>query len=161
MLIDSSSGCHQHMPLAPSDTEPTKRAHLYGLIASWPIWWAIALITWMISNHNSSPPDSALAGTEAYGHNQPGDLAMYIGWTLTEFFWVMVTTKPWSKLHRPSGYLMAFATLIPWALFSTLISLHGGTINGIHLLGLYGLIIILGVAHSRSSKSDGVGVMTS
>ena len=68
----------------------------------------------------------------------------------------MITTKPWSKNHQSRGYLIAFATLVPWAIFSTLISLHGGTINGIHLLGLYGLIISLGVAYSRASKSDGV-----
>ena len=149
------------MPLAPSDTEPEAGARFKDLIASWPVWWAIAVGTWMITNHNGSPPDPASVGTETYGHNQPGDLSMYTRWTLMEFLWVMITTKPWSKTHQPRGYLIAFATLVPWAFFSTLISLHGGTINGIHLLGLYGLIVSLGVAYSRASTSDGVVTTTS
>jgi hypothetical protein len=144
------------MPLAPSDREPKARALGKALITSWPVWWAIAVVTWMITNHNSSPPDPALVGTETYGHNQTGDLSMYTRWTLIEFLWVMITTKPWSKTHQSRGYLIAFATLVPWALFCTLISLHGGTINGIHLLGVYGLIISLGIAYSRTSRSDGV-----
>lgn len=118
-------------------------------------------ISWRLDPH-----DAARVGTDAYGHNGEGALALGLALTVVETLVLAGALRPWSYTRaswlRP---LLVLLLAVPWTLVSAVLTMHAGGVIVIHLLWLLIIdaavvvalvaTILLEVASRRAAVSGG------
>jgi amino acid transporter len=100
---------------------------------------------WMHHNYYVIDPyNSALAGTQRYGHNGEGDFESYVKVLAIEIFILLGILRPYSL--RPEHWLRSLIALClfgGWSFLLLLGAMHSGGVNMIHLLCLIGISAFL------------------
>jgi hypothetical protein len=111
----------------------------------------------MAVSYARDPYDPTLTDTHAYGHNAEGALQFGIGVSLVELLVLIAVLRPWKPGPAWGRLLVALGLLLPWALFSAVLTMHSGDVILIHFLWLGVLVVALGVALFVSVVRAAVG----
>ena len=117
-----------------------KYVRIYGLLALWLVFFAL-----MVRDHFLDPFDPSLEGTAAYGHNSDGSLQQMGLLGLVELAVLYVIVWPFQPVH-PARVAIALGVLVPWALLSTVFTMHAGGIVAWHALWTWAVLLALVIA---------------
>ena len=110
-----------------------------------PALWTLTA-AWMAVSYARDPYDPALADTRRYGHNGEGALQLGIVVSLVELLVLLAVLRPWKPGPAWGRLFVALGLLLPWALFSAILTMHAGSVIMIHLLWVGVLFVALGIA---------------
>jgi hypothetical protein len=103
--------------------------------------WLAALgaltIALMVRNWVQDPFDPTLEGTARYGHNGDGTLLFGVGFVVVELAVLHVLLLPWKQGRSVGWTVLALLLLVPWGLFSALMSMHTGGIVALHFCWVF------------------------
>ncbi len=98
----------------------------------------------------TDPFNSALTGTEKYGHNSAGDFQQYIVMVLIEFIIIAAVLLPYSFSRFYWIRLLILQLLfVGWMFMTAVAGMHAGGVHALHtlyLLGINAIIFILLIA---------------
>ncbi len=117
------------------------------------IFWT-AGITLMAATYLMSPPDSALQGTERYGHTYPGEFRHMLVVTTVELLIFAALLRPWSYRRSWGRAVGTAALLTPWILVWGALGLHAGPTTHTHSLWLFFFWVGLVVAAGRGAVRE-------
>ena len=111
----------------------------FGLAALWTLTAAT-----MVWSDLSDPFDPTLEGTHRYGHNPEGALRDGLLASLVELAVLYLILRPWNPAERSwPRVLAALVPLLPWTLFSMLVTMHAGGIVAVHFFWLLAVVLVL------------------
>ncbi len=123
----------------------------FGLLRSLSLiglWLATAGL--MARDYAADPPDLALVGTRAYGHNHEGALVQGLVFSAIELLALLALLRPWSYDRAWGRALVTLLLLAPWTLFSMMMTMHAGGVFVLHFLwlALVCVLVFLGLVWS-------------
>ena len=77
------------------------------------------------------------------GQNWPGDLSTELWLGAAELLVLFLILRPWSYRRSWGRALVALVLFIPWTLFTAMLGMHAGSINGAHLVWRAGVALVL------------------
>lgn len=90
------------------------------------------------SYYRSDPPNPALQGTAAYGHNAPGSFDTALPWYAGELIFLLAVLRPWSRTRTPKRFAIAIPSLGLWFGMLLFGAMHQGGVYYAHALWIFG-----------------------
>ncbi len=126
------------------DADRTSLAWKLARSLALPALWMVIVALMARSYFLVDPPNPALTGTAAYGHNGESHFRSFTIMSFVELAVFTAILRPWSYRRSIWRAVAALALAIVWLGPSSLITMHAGSVVALHLLW----VLILNVLFS-------------
>jgi len=121
------------------------------------LWLATAAAMWR--SVVQDPYDASLVGTARYGHNDEHALRWGLTAIAIELLIAVAVLRPWRQARNAGPAAVALLLVVPWAMVSTIMSMHAGGVLALHwvwcvVLALYCFVQL--IAAARAPRAIGV-----
>ena len=83
------------------------------------------------------PPNPALQGTDAYGHNHAGVFTGALWFMAAELAVLYLIVRPWSYRRSFKRLIVALTLFVPWMTLSGMALMHAGAVVALHFFWLF------------------------
>lgn len=117
------------------------RIGLLGILAAWTTWAVAAMYR---SFYIFDPYDPTLIGTASYGHNHEGAFTRFLTLMLIEFGIIAAVLIPFSfsRFYWIRCLILQFFAS-GWLMLMAVAGMHGGNVDALHTLWLFGINIMI------------------
>lgn len=117
------------------------RIGILSILGGWTLWMIVAMYR---SFYIFDPYDPTLTGTASYGHNHEGAFTRFLTLMLIELGIGLAVLLPWSfSRFYWLRCLILLVIFFSWMLLMAVAGMHGGNVDMLHTLWLFGINIII------------------